>query len=164
MYYICEILRDVDGNITGWDYKYSSNKQHQNLSYDYVSLWSDSHESGTVNVRDDGSGSPELFEDPTRKSNYDREERLRIKSRRQAFGFRIIGLISDRNDTKDLTVTEIGQIETTYADIKAACISGSIDIVKQLVTAVTPDGDLITADDKTAILDEITANETALGY
>lgn len=92
------------------------------------------------------------------------ESEIELRVKRIAFGQRLIAIMSIRNDAKSLTAQQIVDLVAQFADINTAWLNGSIATSRALVDAITPDGTLITTDDKTAILAEIDANLAALGY
>lgn len=83
---------------------------------------------------------------------------------RQDFGRRLIAIMSIRNDAKALNQSQIVQFASDYADINMALLNGSIATAKALIQAITPDGTITTQADKDALIAEINANETRLGY
>lgn len=92
------------------------------------------------------------------------EENLKIRKLRREFGGRLIDIMSQRNEEKDLSTEEIVELANTFADINKCWLNGSISTSRVLVNAITPDGIVLTADDKSAILNEIDNNLNQLGY
>lgn len=92
------------------------------------------------------------------------EADIKIRIKRIEFGQRLVAIMSIRNDAKSLTTQQIVDLVAAFSSINTAWLNGSIATSRALVDAITPDGTLITTDDKTAILAEIDANLAALGY
>lgn len=72
----------------------------------------------------------------------------------------VIALISILNEDKGLNAGQVQTFAATYAPIMQMLQSGSFPTAKTMVEAVTPDGVIVTADDKTKIiakLDELIA-------
>lgn len=75
-------------------------------------------------------------------------------------GDEVIALISILNEDKGLNASQVQTFVSTYAPIMQMVQSGSFPTAKTMVEAVTPDGVIVTADDKTKIiakLDELIA-------
>lgn len=85
-----------------------------------------------------------------------REMAIQTALKRIDCGKRVIGLLVVRNSTKSLTTAQIGQINSIYSPIKGLIDTGSLVTAKELMTAITPDGVLITLEDKNELLEEIT--------
>lgn len=92
------------------------------------------------------------------------EADIALRMRRIQFGQRLVAIMSIRNDAKNLTGAQIVQLVQDFASINTAWLNGSIATSRALVDAITPDGTILTEDDKTAILAEIDANLASLGY
>lgn len=71
-------------------------------------------------------------------------------------GKRVIGLLVLRNSQKVLTTANIAQINTVYGPIKGLIDTGSLVTAKEQMMLITPDGTLITEDDKNDLVAEIT--------
>ena len=172
-YFICEVIRDPDtgdqiapikGAITGWEVRFESKSRNAVVDYEYVPLDSTGFDIRTASVQDDGNGEPELYEDATKVTAQTDADDLVQRSKRREFGGKIIDIMSQRNDAKSLDQAQLETLIATYATINTMLLNGSISTARALINAVTPDGTITTADDKTALLAEIDANLTALGY
>lgn len=64
-------------------------------------------------------------------------------------------LLVVRNAAKNLNTTQIKQMVATYSEIDALLSSGSLVSAKEEILAINPDGVLVTADDKTALVAKI---------
>lgn len=173
MWLIAEVIRDaatgdeispIPGAITGWEIRFLSNKKKQEVDYEYVSLKADGFSVETAGVQDDGNGNPELFLDPTKVASSNNEQDINTRLERMDFGRRVIAIMSIRNDAKTLTQGQLQQLLNDYDDINKFLQSGSIATARALIDAVTPDGTITTDADKTALLAEIDANLSRLGY
>jgi hypothetical protein len=76
---------------------------------------------------------------------------------RMDYGKKVIALLVYRNSLKTLNESQINQINTIYAPIKGLLETGSLRTARQVINGITPDGVLITSEDKQAILDKIAA-------
>lgn len=85
-----------------------------------------------------------------------REVAIQTALKRIECGKRVIGLLVVRNASKTLTTAQIGQINTVYAPIKGLIDTGSLVTAKEQMQAITPDGLLITTEDKNDLIQEIT--------
>lgn len=85
-----------------------------------------------------------------------REMAIQTALKRIECGKRVIGLLVVRNASKTLTTAQIGQINTVYAPIKGLIDTGSLVTAKEQMQAITPDGLLITTEDKDDLIQEIT--------
>lgn len=85
-----------------------------------------------------------------------REMAIQTALKRIECGKRVIGLLVVRNASKTLTTAQIGQINTVYAPIKGLIDTGSLVTAKEQMQAITPDGLLITTEDKNDLIQEIT--------
>lgn len=85
------------------------------------------------------------------------EAAVAAKLKNMEFGKRVIAILSVRNDAKSLSAADIVSLTNTYAVIQSLLMSGSIATAKAQIEAVTPDGTLVTQDDKDALLAEINA-------
>ena len=74
------------------------------------------------------------------------------------WGKRIIALVLVQNSKKvGLTNSQIAQINGTFAQIKGLLDTGSLNTAKDAITAISPDGVLVTQEDKDIYLAEINA-------
>jgi hypothetical protein len=80
---------------------------------------------------------------------------LQEVARLRAAGQRVISLVILRNGAKNLTDEQVIALHATYATVKSFLEDGSLVRAKAAVEAITPDGVIMTVDDKTAILAEI---------
>lgn len=85
-----------------------------------------------------------------------REMAIQTALARVDCGKRVIGLLIVRNSTKSLTTAQVGQINSIYSPIKGLIDTGSLITAKEQMQAITPDGSLITQEDKDELLAEIT--------
>lgn len=85
-----------------------------------------------------------------------REMAIQGALKRIECGKRVIGLLVVRNASKNLSTAQIGQINTVYAPIKGLIDTGSLVTAKEQMQAITPDGLLITTEDKNDLIQEIT--------
>ena len=69
----------------------------------------------------------------------------------------LLDLVAGNNLEKSLTIAQIDQMETDYADILAALKNYRPDKAFALITAMTPDGTLVTQEDKDEYLAEFAA-------
>lgn len=166
MYYCVEIIRNEYGNITGTKIISASTmlfpmprgKECVMVSGPYTDNISlkkatmDIYEN--IIIEDDNDAIAALAN----------EEEIALRVKRQEFGRRLIAIISIRNDAKSFTQAQIEQFASDYAAINTALLNGSIATAKAQITAITPDGTITTQGDKDALLNEINANETSLGY
>lgn len=70
-------------------------------------------------------------------------------------GRNVQALLVVRNAAKNLTTTQVKQVIQTYSIIKQLLDSGSLNTAKEEIQAVTPDGTLVTEEDKTALINKI---------
>ena len=162
--FVLEVLRDGEENITGWEVRFASNKKKHTLDYEYIVIDGTGFDLATVSVQDDGAGNPELFEDEDKVGALQNESDIDLRIRRMEFGKRLIAIMSIRNDAKSLTVPQIAQFATDFADINTALLNGSIATAGTLINAITPDDVVTFQADKDALLAEITASQADLGY
>ena len=66
----------------------------------------------------------------------------------------VLDLVAGNNLEKSLTVEQIDTMETTYSDIFKALQNLRPDKAQALISAMTPDGTLVTSEDKTEYLSE----------
>lgn len=76
--------------------------------------------------------------------------------RRIECGKRVVALLVLRNSQKGLTTSNIAQINTVYAPINGLIDTGSLATAKEQMLLISPDGTLITEDDKNDLVAEIT--------
>jgi len=76
------------------------------------------------------------------------------KSLRECGG-KVMDLLLIRNAPKGLTTSQIKQMVLTYAPIKGLLETGSLNSAKEEIQAITPDGLLVTAGDKTALIAKV---------
>lgn len=69
----------------------------------------------------------------------------------------VMDLLLVRNSTKNLTKGQIKQMVSSFASIKGLLETGSLNSAKEEIEAVTPDGTLVTAEDKNALISAINA-------
>ena len=69
----------------------------------------------------------------------------------------LLDLVAGNNLEKSLTIAQIDQMETDYADLLAALKNYRPDKAFALITAMTPDGTLVTQEDKDEYLAEFAA-------
>jgi hypothetical protein len=80
------------------------------------------------------------------------QARIAQRLKWQDAGRKTLAIISDRNVQKGLSEAQILAQISTYQVILMTLLVGSIDIARNRVNAIVPDGVLITETDKTAIL------------
>ena len=83
------------------------------------------------------------------------EGAIEAASKRIGYGKRILAIIIVRNAQKGLNKGQIKQMNQTYAEIKDLLETGSLETAKDEILAITPDGTIVTEDDKTALVAEI---------
>jgi len=71
-------------------------------------------------------------------------------------GRKVIGLMLVRNSTKTLTKKQIRLMNKTYSEVKDLLETGSLESAHEAINELVPDGVLVTAEDKTALLSELT--------
>lgn len=109
---------------------------------------------------------PSILLDSVKKAAYDlkvqaeavkaiEEAKIQAKLTRMESGKRILAFINVRNDSKSLTPDQVSLMISTYGDIKNALETGSLNTAKFLVNSKSPDGVVMTSEDKVAILSEI---------
>ena len=118
----------------------------------------------TTKVSVDQDGNLYLEDDTDKLALQASEYEIAMRVQRIQFGQRLVAIMSIRNDAKSLTTEQIVQLVSDFADINQAWLNGSIQTSRALIDALTPDETILTTADKTAILAEIDANLTALGY
>ena len=109
------------------------------------------------------SGRKTTKENSTKKAAYDStkassdamEAGIAQALKRIDHGKRIIALLLVRNAPKTLNKGQIKQMNATYAEIKGLLDTGSLETAKDEITAITPDGTIVTEADKTALISEI---------
>ena len=84
-----------------------------------------------------------------------KEAGIQFALKRIECGKRVIGLLVLRNSTKTLTTANVAQINTVYAPIKGLIDTGSLITAKEQMELITPDGTLITQEDKNELVQEI---------
>lgn len=70
-------------------------------------------------------------------------------------GRRVIALLSVKNSLKGLTNAQVKQMNNDYKEIKGLLESGALDTSKEEINAITPDGTIVTAQDKIDLIAEI---------
>lgn len=70
-------------------------------------------------------------------------------------GKRIIAIVADRNDQKNLTGEQVIQMMQTYSVAQNLLLVGALDTAKSIIESVTPDGVIVTNEDKEIILNEL---------
>lgn len=83
------------------------------------------------------------------------ESRLQEKLKLIDAGKRVIALLNLRNESKNLTTAQVAQLITTFSSIKSVLETGSLLTAKGLISQVVPDGIIITASDKDALITEL---------
>jgi hypothetical protein len=83
------------------------------------------------------------------------EQKLQEKIKLIDAGKRVVALLNLRNEPKNLTGEQIGQMVTTFASIKGLLETGSLKTAKFLIGQVVADGTIITEGDKTALIAEL---------
>ena len=104
-----------------------------------------------------------IREDQDKKASYDaiqvaqiaRESSLSAKIRQMDCGRRVMALLAISNGKKGLTKNQRKQILSQYAAIKGMLDAGSLDLAKDEIQAISPDGVLVTEGDKTELVQEI---------
>ena len=163
-YYFFEIIRNEQGEVTNRIVRYSSNKKHLSPEYEHGVIESEEEVDLFKKVSVDENGVAFLEEDADAIALQASEDAIALRIKRIAFGQRLVAIMSIRNDAKSLTGAQIVQLVNDFADINTAWLNGSISTSRALIDALTPDETILTTADKTAILAEIDANLTALGY
>lgn len=164
-YYVVEIVRDENGDITDRILRFATNKNRGGWGFESEIIadatdWN----LATTRVAVDGNGDAFLEEDADAIALQASEDEIALRVKRIQFGQRLVAIMSIRNDAKSLTTEQIVQLVNDFADINKAWLNGSIATSRALVDALVPDETILTTADKTAILAEIDANLTALGY
>lgn len=161
-FYTIEILRDENGDIVDRKCLMRTNSPTMLRGKECVVVSSENKiEPDFVSVSVDGNGVLSVAENTSLKTA---ESDIAVRMKRIQFGQRLVAIMSIRNDAKNLTGAQIVQLVQDFASINTAWLNGSIATSRALVDAITPDGTILTTADKTAILAEIDANLTALGY
>lgn len=75
--------------------------------------------------------------------------------KKRMIGQGIVDLMIYRSASKALTATQRKQVLEAYALIKGLLETGNLEQAKTEIQAITPDGTLVTSDDKTALISEI---------
>lgn len=109
------------------------------------------------------TGQKIVAEDAVLKANYesqvqakkDQEEAIQNELKAIEHGKRVIAVLMYRNRSKNLTTAQISQMNNTYSDIKNLLDTGSLETAKLAIGAITPDGTIVTEQDKTALIQEI---------
>lgn len=83
------------------------------------------------------------------------EQKLQEKIKLIDAGKRVIALLNLRNESKNLTGEQIGQMVTAFASIKGLLETGSLKTAKYLIGQVVADGVIVTDADKTALIAEL---------
>jgi hypothetical protein len=83
------------------------------------------------------------------------EQKLQEKIKLIDAGKRVVALLNLRNEPKNLTGEQIGQMVTTFASIKGLLETGSLKTAKYLISQVVADGVIVTDGDKTALIAEL---------
>jgi len=165
MFYLAQVFRNEENEITERRLLGKSSKNEMTSKQEHVIIFDSADhdlDRSKVSVDQDGNLFIEIDEDKVAALNQEIEITLRVK--RMDFGRRLIAIMSIRNDAKEFTQEEIVQFMADYSDINTALLNGSIVTAKAMIQAITPDGTITTQGDKDALLNEITANEAALGY
>jgi hypothetical protein len=166
MKYCIELIRDGSGVVTGGTIRYITNslaplpRGGDCIYIDGPNL----EDYSTKKASLDQNGNFFIEDDAAKIASQATEVAIALRMQRQDFGRRLIAMMSIRNDAKGLTVGQNATLMSTFSAINAALLNGSIDTAKSEIQSVTPDGTLVTQADKDAILSEITANESRLGY
>lgn len=107
------------------------------------------------------SGRKIITEDPVKKAAYiakiekrDRRSKRVAKSKKKmSCGSDVVALIVDRNNDKDLNQGQVVQLAKSYSDVISLLNTGSLDTAKAVITAMEPDGVIMTEEDKTEALE-----------
>lgn len=83
------------------------------------------------------------------------ESKIQEKIKLIDAGKRVIALFNLRNETKNLTGEQIGQLVTTFNSIKGLLETGSLKTARYAISQVAADGVVITEGDKTALVAEL---------
>lgn len=111
------------------------------------------------------SGNKKLVNNPTKLATFQAQQiakaqmaaaLLAAKKLREC-GTQVLDLVLVRNAAKQLNTTQIKAMVGIYAPIKSLLETGSLNSAKEEVQAVEPDGTLVTAEDKTAVIAAIDA-------
>jgi hypothetical protein len=86
----------------------------------------------------------------------DKESSIQAALERIECGKRVIALLVVRNSVKQLSTTQVASINNIYAPIKGLIDTGSLVTAKELMLSISPDGTLITEEDKSDLVNEIT--------
>jgi hypothetical protein len=84
-----------------------------------------------------------------------KEAEVQEALKRMEHGRRVIAVLLTRNNSKSLTTYQIAQMNTVYSTIKSLLETGSLKTAKDAINAISPDGILITAEDKNALITEL---------
>jgi hypothetical protein len=84
-------------------------------------------------------------------------EKIARRQRLQAKGQMLAAYVAALNEAKELTQTQVGEFMGLYSGIFMLLMSGSLETAQTAIAALTPDGTLVTTDDKAAILSELGA-------
>jgi len=160
MRWLVKINRDSEGVITERKPRYMTNEKSMPRGGEFIFLDGPETEYPMVEF-DETLSEYKVVEDSATKTL---EDNIKVKEERMRFGQRLIAIISIRNDAKTLTPAQIGQLPGLYSTIRAALQDGSITTAEYLIGELEPDGTLLTEDDKTFALNEISNNKARLGY
>jgi hypothetical protein len=164
MWYLAQVFRDENGDIIERRLMGKSEKFELTSKQEHVILHDQIDHDIELSKVEEQNGELVIVEDADKIAAQNAEVEIALRIKRIAFGQRLIAIMSIRNDAKNLTPAEIVQLVTNFSDINTAWLNGSILTSRSLVNALTPDEDILTSADKTAILAEIDANLVSLGY
>lgn len=85
------------------------------------------------------------------------EKALKEALKRINYGKKVIALIIVRNSSKNLTTSQVKQMNATYSEIKGLLETGSLISAKEEIQGVTTDGTIVTNSDKNALVEFIEA-------
>lgn len=165
MYFIVEIVRDENGDVIERNILHACSSPMLKRGVECVAILDETDRDVSITkVSVDESGELFLEDDTDKIALQTSEDEIALRVTRIKFGQRLVAIMSIRNDAKSLTTQQIVQLVSDFADINQCWLNGSIQTSRALIDALTPDETILTTADKTAILAEIDANLTALGY
>lgn len=86
-----------------------------------------------------------------------KEQSIAVALQRMEWGKRVIALVLVQNSKKVLSNVQIAQINATFAQIKGLLETGSLNTAKDAISSISPDGVLVSDEDKSLYLAEINA-------
>lgn len=84
-------------------------------------------------------------------------QKLQAKLKDMQFGQMVIAKFSIKSDEKGLSSSQRAQLANDFETIKRLLEAGSIQAARDTIAGISPDGTLVTSEDKTELLSEIDA-------